>query len=456
MSIIPTANKSMDVIGIGDPNWGGNVNNNTFLIDQIISNAAAIAALPGTNILTTAQIQNVCLKFTGALTANSRYNLPTGASGVFIIINATTGPWDLIIGSADGGTTVNVVQGSNNTVYISPLSGVGGAIFCNTPLVNTSSNGQIIFNSAGAFSGSSELIFTDPNFSVGSKHSTISATCSGTTATLTFLPNTKVIPIGSFISVSGITPNGYNGDYLVTFSSAGSVSYTVATSGLSPQTVPGFLQYGSISYGGDQIAVSATDLNKINAKLDQSNIATQTDIDAKTAGKLIPANLYNTNFLTSAVAIPATSGTTIQFTGIPSWAKKITFSYSDLSTNGASSPIIQIGDGSYEITGYLGATFAGISGSTTTSSSNFVGGVGFQIGPANTQAAENKRNALFTLALIGNNTWALSGASGDSVGYNVSIVAGSKALAGVLDRIRLTTINGTDIFDSGLVNIMWE
>lgn len=39
---------------------------------------------------------------------------------------------------------------------------------------------------------------------------------------------------------------------------------------------------------------------------------------------------------------------------------------------------------------------------------------------------------------------------------NVGSMAGSITLPGTLDRIRITTVNGTDTFDAGSVNIMYE
>ena len=67
---------------------------------------------------------------------------------------------------------------------------------------------------------------------------TLSATGTGTTATLTFsTPNTPVYTVGTQITVSGITPSGYNGTYTVTASANGSVSYANATTGA--QTVAG-------------------------------------------------------------------------------------------------------------------------------------------------------------------------------------------------------------------------
>jgi len=67
---------------------------------------------------------------------------------------------------------------------------------------------------------------------------TLSATGTGSTATLTFAtPNTPVYTVGTQITVSGITPSGYNGTYTVTASSNGSVSYANTTTGA--QTVAG-------------------------------------------------------------------------------------------------------------------------------------------------------------------------------------------------------------------------
>ena len=67
---------------------------------------------------------------------------------------------------------------------------------------------------------------------------TTGASGNGTTATLTFAtPNTPVYTVGTQITVSGVTPSGYNGTYTVTVSSNGSVSYANTTTGT--QTVAG-------------------------------------------------------------------------------------------------------------------------------------------------------------------------------------------------------------------------
>jgi hypothetical protein len=54
----------------------------------------------------------------------------------------------------------------------------------------------------------------------------------GTTATLTY-SGSYAFPVGGNITVSGMTPSGYNGNYIVTASTAGTVSYLNSTTGFT-------------------------------------------------------------------------------------------------------------------------------------------------------------------------------------------------------------------------------
>ena len=57
--------------------------------------------------------------------------------------------------------------------------------------------------------------------------------------------------------------------------------------------------------------------------------------------------------LTLATAQNTTSGTAIDFTGIPSWAKQITIAFDGVSTTGVNGYLVQIGtSGGIETTGY--------------------------------------------------------------------------------------------------------
>lgn len=144
------------------------------------------------------------------------------------------------------------------------------------------------------------------------------------------------------------------------------------------------------------------------------------------------------------------SGTTLTFTDLPSWVKRITITFSALSTNGTSNPIVQIGTTSgYEVTGYAGAV--GLS-TTTSAASSFT--TGFGIG-TNTAAA-TVLHALMTIINIDGNLWVASIVGGYSSSATSLHGGGSKTLSGQLDRLRITTLTGTDSFDSGIVNVMYE
>lgn len=148
-----------------------------------------------------------------------------------------------------------------------------------------------------------------------------------------------------------------------------------------------------------------------------------------------------------------TSGTSIDFTGIPAWARKITVMLSGVSTNGTSNLLIQLGDsGGIETSGYLGAGSL-LRDATGVSITNFTTGFGIsQI------AAASVCHGIMHLMLIepATNTWVQSNSFGLSNAATTYNGGGTKATSAILDRIRLTTVNGTDAFDAGTVNIMYE
>ena len=62
------------------------------------------------------------------------------------------------------------------------------------------------------------------------------------------------------------------------------------------------------------------------------------------------------------------------------------------------------------------------------------------------------------IQLISGNTW-LSTHSGNfnqAGTYYTLVGGGNVTLSGTLDRVRITTVNGTDTFDAGSINIMYE
>jgi len=144
----------------------------------------------------------------------------------------------------------------------------------------------------------------------------------------------------------------------------------------------------------------------------------------------------------------STSGTNIDFTSIPSWVKRITIMFNGVSTNGSSSKLVQIGTSSGIVsTGYAstGSTIA-----TTVATSNST--AGFIIFTTN---AADILSGQIILTNITSNTWVQSHTIKSSTANNC-IGGGDIALSGTLDRVRITTVNGTDTFDAGSINILYE
>jgi hypothetical protein len=155
-----------------------------------------------------------------------------------------------------------------------------------------------------------------------------------------------------------------------------------------------------------------------------------------------------TGVLTNGTAVASTSGTSIDFTGIPSWVKRITVMLNAVATSGTAVLQIQLGDsGGVETTGYVSNAQAG--GSATPLTSGFgLAYTGFTAGTTNI--------GVFVINLIGSNSWAEFGNLYNTSTITVSASAGAKTLSATLDRVRITTVGSTDTFTAGTINILYE
>jgi hypothetical protein len=154
----------------------------------------------------------------------------------------------------------------------------------------------------------------------------------------------------------------------------------------------------------------------------------------------------NGTLLISGTAVSA-SGTSVDFTGIPSWVKRITVMFNGVSTNGISAYIVQLGSGSVTTSGYLSTSSFG------TTPVNATNG----LLACNNLNASTFQTGIVTITNITSNTWVSSGAvAANAGGSAVSVAIGGVSLSSTLDRVRITTFNGTDTFDAGTINIMWE
>ena len=148
----------------------------------------------------------------------------------------------------------------------------------------------------------------------------------------------------------------------------------------------------------------------------------------------------------------STSGTSVEFTNLPAWIKRITVQWNGVSTNGTSNLQVQLGTGStsYTTSGYnCISTLTGAGSATTSASTGFVV-------VESAASASSLYYGTMVITNITGNTWVATSQFGLST-RNVTIwSSGSIALGAALTAVRTTTVNGTDTFDAGTINILYE
>lgn len=157
------------------------------------------------------------------------------------------------------------------------------------------------------------------------------------------------------------------------------------------------------------------------------------------------------NIIKSGTAVASTSGTSIDFTGIPSWVKRITVMFNGVSTNGTSAYLVQLGTSSGATTSGYTSGYSGISSTSAYSGTNTAG-----FGWAVNGNAANVLRGTMIIENITSNTWIARSHVAYATGGGNETSAGSIGLASTLDRVRITTVNGTDTFDAGTINILYE
>ena len=156
--------------------------------------------------------------------------------------------------------------------------------------------------------------------------------------------------------------------------------------------------------------------------------------------------------LTSGTAVASTSGTSITFTGIPSWVKRITMMTNVISTNGTSGIVFRIGTGGTLTTsGYTSIMSVQYGASSV---SNATSTVGF---PVWHDIASYTTSGQIVLTNLSGNIWQAGGLFIQSTATTLMLeTCGFITLGGALNIAGISTTNGTDTFDAGSINILYE
>ena len=264
--------------------------------------------------------------------------------------------------------------------------------------------------------------------------SSTTGTYSRTGYTITVNMTAHGMSDGTIVTLDFTSGAGSDGSYIISGVSANQFTVTDTVTGSTSGNCTRTSYYGNSRVRGSETIDGNLSVGK----------------DVSVTGSLSLGG-STVRLLTRGTAVSA-SGTSVDFTSIPSWVKRITLILNGVSTNSTSMILFRLGTGGTPATsGYTGAASNVGSNDNTSSSSNSTAGVpisGYDI----TVGSTFYGNVVFTN--ISGNTWLCSGVV--TGGTSVGMLAGSIALGGVLDILRITTAGGTAAFDAGTINIMYE
>jgi hypothetical protein len=158
---------------------------------------------------------------------------------------------------------------------------------------------------------------------------------------------------------------------------------------------------------------------------------------------LMPAN---------SALVTLSGSSSVDFTGIPATARRVTVLLNGLTTNGTSVPLIQLGDaGGIETNNYVGGSAAVSGGATSVA----IHTAGAGLSSTGSSSIVYRGSVSIDLVNVAANLWAISGTLGRSEGGSVNILGYTKSLSETLTQVRLTT-NSANVFNAGNASVSWE
>lgn len=372
---------------------------------------------------------------------------------------ASVGTGDkLLIAQASGGDTTSPFSTTVLNLFDDALTGgtYTNANIAEQLTYGTATGNRTISTSATITTG------TIPNLTAGTTTSTAATITNGTitsgTITTALIPTltagTTTGTAGIFTSGTVATLNSTTGTIATLNSTTGTITNLSTTLAGDFTISQGTGTLGTTAVtAGSYGSVSAIPFITVDAKGRITSATTGTFSTTPADGSITPAKLSQP--LTLATAVASTSGTAIDFTSIPSWAKRVTVMLNGVSVSGTSLIEVRIGTTSgIEATGYKSASgWGGGGGAYGVSTTGFI-----PYGATIAASAANLLHGSMIISTLGSNRWVEQCGFYQEGGSDIqSSGGGSKTLTGgVLDRVRITTVGGTDTFDAGSINIMYE
>jgi hypothetical protein len=446
MTVTATTNLSLPIITTGTESgtWGDVVDNGlTSYLDIAIAGGLSVSITTTdvtlTNTAGTSSATNIgsttaqyaILNITGAKTAARNLIVPSTSKYYLINNNNSVSGGFLLTVKGAATTGVTLVDGEraliawNGTDYVKIANTNGAGVFTTLNATTLTATADSTFSSTGALTIS--------------KGTTVQQPASPVTGMLRYNTTTN-----AFEGYGGASPAWASVGGGVTSFSAGTTGLTPNTATSGAITLAGTL---AIANGGTNSTATPT-----AGAVTYGNGTAHAFTAAGTTGQSLVSQGSGTpiwgSSIVSGTAVASTSGTSISFTGIPSWVKRITVMLNNVSTSGSSLVQIQLGTSSgVETTGYLATTWNANTGNSAPTT-------GFVLGTIGGAAYAESGNVVFNL--ISSNLWVAGGVIARVAIPDTLLVAGTKTLAGTLDRVVITTVGGTDTFDAGSINILYE
>ena len=438
MSSTYSTNLAIELMGAGEQagNWGSTTNTNLgTLIEQAISGVVTQAMADADQTITipsgaTGVARNMFIECTGALTAARNLIVPTNKK-LYFISNATTGGFAITV-KVSGQTGVSVPAAAKIVLV---MNSAGTDIVVATNYMAALTLGTPLAVAQGGTGSTTAATGT------GGVVLAVSPTLTGTPLAPTAAPGTNTTQIATTAFVTAAsgslgTMSTQNANNVAI--TGGTVSSVAITGG----TISGLSSALPVASGGTGVTTSTGSGANVLAS---SPTLTSPTLTSPTFTGTPGSSLI---FRMSSGGLSASGSTSVDFTVMPSWINIITVTFRNIS-NGGSDILVQLGTSSGVTTsGYVSTSidFDGSGSATSSSTSGLI---------LKVNGAGNVINGIMTIVYTGSNAW-VNNHSVSTATNIMSVGGGTIALGGTLDRVRITSVSGSDAFDAGSLNVSYQ